>query len=140
MKDLRRNKFIDMLGMAEVIFEEKDNYISCDIPILGKVTYYPKADKLQINRNNKWEEGGLQYVKNHLGRKDFEYSFEQDFKVLEKKYNAKSDSELRNEFAGLAMQGICVNANRNSHTFNDCEEIAKTAFKIADEMIKRSKL
>ena len=66
MTTLRKNEFMDMLEMNNILFEDKDKFIHCDIPTLGKVTYYPKSDKLQICRKNKWEEGGFEYVKTIL--------------------------------------------------------------------------
>ena len=59
---------------------------------------------------------------------------------ISERIKQKSDQELRNEFAGLAMQGICVNAGRNSFSYNDADSIADYAFLIADAMVKRSKL
>jgi hypothetical protein len=44
----------------------------------------------------------------------------------------------REQFAAMAMQGICVNAGRNGHTFHDIHEITKTAFQIADSMLLKS--
>lgn len=133
MKDLRRNEFIDMLKMAEVLYQEHVKFIKFELPFLGNCNYYPKADKVQINKNNKWEENGFDYVKNILKKN----------MVIENMslvYDKKSDSELRNEFAGLAMQGICVNAGRNSFSYDDSDSIADYAYVIADAMVKRSKL
>lgn len=133
MKDLRRNEFIDMLEMAEVIFNEHEKFIKFELPFLGNCTFYPKANKVQIDKNNKWEENGFDYVKNILKKN----------MVIENMslvYDKKSDSELRNQFAGLAMQGICVNANRNSFSYDDADSIADYAYIIADAMVKRSKL
>ena len=41
----------------------------------------------------------------------------------------------REYLATKAMQGICVNAGRNSHSFNKPDEIAKTAVSIADALL-----
>jgi hypothetical protein len=41
----------------------------------------------------------------------------------------------REYFAAKAMQGICVNAGRNSHDFHDTNKIAKTSVEIADALI-----
>ena len=145
MKDLRRNEFIDMLEMAELLFEEKDNFISCDIPTLGKVTYYPKADKLQINRTNKWEEGGFEFVKNVLDEKIKEDSRIYFDKFKPKIKQEKSDAELRNDFAGLAMQGLLSNPewmkiyDGEKYLMED-DVVAKMAFDYADAMVKFSKL
>jgi hypothetical protein len=47
---------------------------------------------------------------------------------------------LRDYFANSAMQGICVNAGRNSHDFSNIEKIVETAYKIADAMLKQREL
>ena len=36
-----------------------------------------------------------------------------------------------------AMQGICVNAGRNGHTFSKIDEIVKISYEIADELLKQ---
>ena len=41
----------------------------------------------------------------------------------------------REYLAAKAIQGICVNAGRNSHSFDNPTSIAKTAIKIADALI-----
>lgn len=41
----------------------------------------------------------------------------------------------REYLATKAMQGICVNAGRNSHSFHKPDEIAKTAVSIADALL-----
>lgn len=133
MKDLRRNEFIDMLNMAEVLHQEHDKFIKFELPFLGNCTFYPKANKVQIDKNNKWEENGFDYVKNILNKNVIIENYD---RVV----NKKIDSELRNEFAGLAMQGICVNAGRNSFSYDDSDSIADYAYVIADAMVKRSKL
>jgi hypothetical protein len=47
---------------------------------------------------------------------------------------------LRDYFANSAMQGICVNAGRNSFDFNRIEEISLKAYEIADAMLKQREL
>jgi len=39
--------------------------------------------------------------------------------------------------ACAAMQGICVNAGRNGKTFGNPFEIVRTAYSIADELLKQ---
>jgi len=139
MKDLRRNEFVDMLEMAELLYEANEKFIKCDIPTLGSVTYYPKANKLQINKSNSWEENGFEFVKNILGmftKVEIKPKiYEQTASLI--KREVKSDEELRDEFAGLAMQGIMVGDNPASH---HPEMVADWAYNIADAMIKKRKL
>ena len=66
MTEIRKNEFIDLLEMNEIIYIENLHFIQTDIPKLGNITYYPKSDKLQICKGNKWELGGLNFTKNHL--------------------------------------------------------------------------
>jgi len=66
MTEIRRNEFKDMLEMNEILFVEYKSFIKADIPKLGEVTYYPRANKLQICKSNKWEQDGFYYIKNHL--------------------------------------------------------------------------
>jgi len=66
MKELRRNEYVDMLEMKELIFEEKDHSIIADLPNIGTASYFPKSNKLQIHKGNKWIENGFYYVKNKL--------------------------------------------------------------------------
>jgi hypothetical protein len=47
---------------------------------------------------------------------------------------------LRDYFATKAMQGICVNAGRNAFTFSALDEIAASAYNIADAMLKQREL
>ena len=49
---------------------------------------------------------------------------------------AQSGMTLREYYAGQAMQGICVNAGRNGHTFHEAGELAKEAVKVADALIR----
>lgn len=149
MTTLRKNEFMDMLEMRGLLFEDKDKFLHCDIPTLGKVTYYPKADKLQINRTNKWEEGGFQFVKNILSEKTINTPIQQATSLVKIK-EVKSDEELRNDFAGLALNGILSNrlmmneidiiVNGNSKIKNTLEYVADLSYSYADEMVKRSKL
>lgn len=140
MKELRRNEFIDMLEMAEILYEESDKFIKCDIPSLGAVTYFPKADKLQIDKANKWVEVGFLYVKTILTntiKPECKESYGSVVKIRE----VKSDEELRDEFAMRAMQGLVA----NSQNFDYLREqtafaIARDSYLIADEMLKQRKL
>jgi len=66
MVQLRKNQFIEMLDTAKIFFDDKDKFIHCHIPTLGKITYYPKANKIQISKTNTWEENGFEYVSNIL--------------------------------------------------------------------------
>jgi hypothetical protein len=66
MKNLRLNEFKDLLEMHELLFEESDYFIKADIPVIGNVTYYPKKNRLQINKGNIWKDNGFYFIKNHL--------------------------------------------------------------------------
>lgn len=48
----------------------------------------------------------------------------------------KKDQQLLDHFAGMAMQGICVNAGRNGHHCNRVDKIAQSAYDIAEAMLK----
>lgn len=142
MKDLRRNEFIDMLEMAEVLYEANEKFIKCDIPNLGSVTYYPKSDKLQINKTNSWMEYGFTFVKQFLELKGNTFGLiqPQETTSLVKIKEVKSDSELRNEFAGLALNGIMASGLANPTNQQQFDNIAEDSFRLADAMIKFSKL
>ena len=43
---------------------------------------------------------------------------------------------LRDYFAAKALEGICVNAGRNSYSFNEPQKIADKAYELADLMLK----
>jgi hypothetical protein len=146
MKQLRKNEFIDMLEMAEILYEEKENFIKCDIPGLGSITYYPKADRVQINRNNTWEQGGFQYIKNILYRITKSEHPIQCTDTLVKIKEQKSKEELRDDFAGLAMASM-INAmyTRNEISSPDnllerMELVSKNAYWYADQMLKQREL
>ena len=47
---------------------------------------------------------------------------------------------LRDYFAAKTMQGICVNAGRNSFDYNQPERIAEYSYSIADAMLKQREL
>lgn len=66
MKELRKNEYIDLLEMNELIFEDKEHSIVADIPKIGNTTYYPKSNKVLIHKENKWEEDGFYYIKKTL--------------------------------------------------------------------------
>jgi len=147
MKDLRRNEFIDMLEMAELLFEANEKFIKCDIPTLGSVTYYPKANKLQINKSNSWEENGFEFVKNILSNtiKHNPYVEINPNKSVVKIKEVKSDDELRDEFAGLAMQGILSNKEyalclSGNTILPNPDHLANLSYGIADAMMKQRKL
>lgn len=136
MKDLRRNEFIDMLEMAELLYQQNDKFIKCDIPNFGGITYYPKADKLQIDKTNDWRENGFNYgkflIKEHQILKLQSIESTSLVEIKEE----KSDADLRNEFAGLAMQSLIS----RSKDLLLPDYIAEKAFNYADAMVKRSKL
>lgn len=134
MKQLRKNEFVDMLEMANLLFEDKGNFIQCDIPTMGSITYYPKADKVQINRNNTWEEGGFEFVKNILGNPT---------KVLPQEgivtsiKEVKSKEELRDDFAMAALHGWLSNPGT---TITEKDELARQCYVMADLMLKQREL
>jgi hypothetical protein len=66
MTEIRKNEFMDMLEMNDLLFVEHEHFIHSNIPEIGKITYYPKSDKLQIHKTNKWELGGFNFIKTHL--------------------------------------------------------------------------
>jgi len=66
MNTLRKNEFKDLLEMNELLFEEKEYSIVCDLPEIGTITYYPKSNKIQVHKTNGWIENGFIYVKNLL--------------------------------------------------------------------------
>jgi len=55
MEQLRKNEFKDLLEMNELLFVEENHFVKADIPQLGNITYYPKSNRLQINKGNKWK-------------------------------------------------------------------------------------
>lgn len=69
MQEVRRNEFKDLLEMNELMFVEHTDFVKVDIPELGACTYYPKKNRLNIHRGNKWESDGYYFVKNHLNSK-----------------------------------------------------------------------
>lgn len=69
MQGIRRNEFKDMLQMNDLMFVEHTDFIRVDIPELGECTYYPKKNRLNIHKGNKWESDGFYYVRNHLNKK-----------------------------------------------------------------------
>ena len=50
MTEIRKNEFMDMLEMNDLLFVEHEHFIQSNIPKIGNVNYYPKADKLQIHK------------------------------------------------------------------------------------------
>lgn len=145
MKDLRKNEFIDMLQIAEILYEESDKFIKCDIPTLGAVTYFPKANKLQIDKVNKWEENGFEFVKRILNNtvrilnntvKANSYVEINPYKSVVKIREVKSDEELRDEFAGLAMLGLISSSNNRPTP----DYAAEQSYRYADAMMKQRKI
>ena len=51
----------------------------------------------------------------------------------------KINRDLRDKFAGQAMQGLCVNVGRNSYHQDKPDELAKDSYKIADAMMEARK-
>lgn len=51
----------------------------------------------------------------------------------------KEEIELLDRFAGLAMQGICVNAGRNEHRIGKPEKISMDSYSIAKAMLRARK-
>jgi hypothetical protein len=143
MQQLRKNEFVNLLEMAQVLYEDKGNLIQCDIPTLGYITYYPKADKVQINRNNTWEEGGFEFVKNILGNST--KVILQDNASPTRNIEVKSRNELRDDFAKLAMQAVISNSGYiqtlMGNTFLPLPNyVAKFSFEIADAMLQQREL
>ena len=138
MQQLRKNEFVNLLEMAQVLYEDKGNLIQCDIPTLGYITYYPKADKVQINRNNTWEEGGFEFVKNILGNPT--KVILQDNASLTRTIEVKSREELRDDFARAAMQGIMANGAAMPSKQIHFDNIAEDAYRLSDAMLKRREL
>lgn len=68
MKELRENEFKDLLEMNSLLFWSYPTFIKADIPNLGEITYYPKANRIQINKGNKWHDDGFYFIKNHLNK------------------------------------------------------------------------
>jgi hypothetical protein len=66
MTKLRRNEFIDLLEMNELLFIEMPTYVKASIPKIGDIQYYSKSDKIQICKINKWEVDGFNFIKTHL--------------------------------------------------------------------------
>ena len=68
MKELRANEFKSLLEMNELLFWEYPTFIKADIPRLGEITYYPKANRVQISKGNTWQDDGFYFIKNHLSK------------------------------------------------------------------------
>jgi uncharacterized short protein YbdD (DUF466 family) len=84
MTELRKNEFIDLLEMNELLYIDEKTFIKTDIPKLGNAHYYPKANRMQINKGNVWHDDGYNFIKNHLK------------KVTEKLYTSSQVSEYSN--------------------------------------------
>lgn len=130
---LRKNEFIDMLEMNEAIFVDIGNCIHCTIPSIGKSTYYPKADKLNVHLENKWFENGFDRVKTALVSKTFEFT---------KKSSDLQNLNLRDQFAMAAMNGyLSASVDCIGHGMPiDAKNIAEQVYLIADAMMKQRKL
>lgn len=140
MTELRKNEFIEMLQKADLLFEDKIKFIHCDIPTLGKVTYYPKANKVQISRTNTWEVDGLEYVRSILAsttKVEFKKPLFYENTSLFKTKEIKSEEELRDDFAGLAMQSLILRYDLEKPI--EPGTLSEMAYKIADNMIKQRK-
>ena len=138
MTELRKNEFIEILLEADLEYDDRLKFIHCEIPTLGKITYYPKANKIQISKTNTWEENGLQFVKNILN--STVKSVIQEATLLVKIKEIKSNKELRDNFAIAAMQGhIASEYGAMVHTDDyNTEALAKRFYEIADAMLKQS--
>lgn len=136
MTELRKNEFIEMLQEADLLFEDKIKFIHCDIPTLGKITYYPKANKVQISRTNTWEENGLEFIKNILsGELKIAKIHNDKFTELSKRYD-----DLRDDFAKNALIGILSSAAYNELMSGNNglpvpSEVVRLSFEYADEFM-----
>jgi len=139
MKELRRNEFIDMLEMLEILYEAKDKFIKCDIPTLGAVTYFPKANKVQIDKSNEWVEHGFEYVKSILNSTTKQPLIYENTSLVKIK-EVKSDAEFRDECAMRAMQGIMASGHAIPAKQHQFDNIAEDAYRLADAMVKQRKL
>lgn len=143
MTELRKNEFIEMLQKADLLFEDKIKFIHCEIPTLGKITYYPKANKVQISRNNTWEENGFEFVKNILNTTN---RVNRKLPLIYENTSLYKDEEdkLRDDFAKNALIGILSN-----NAYNDLmsgnnglpvpSEVVRLSFEYADEFLKQRK-
>lgn len=130
---LRKNEFIDMLEISESLFTDAGNYVHCNVPTIGKATYYPKSDKLNIHLENKWLENGFERIKTALKLKSLDFSEKPS--VLQK-------SGLRDQFATAAMNGyLSASVDCIGHGMPiDAKNIAEQSYLIADSMMKQRKL
>lgn len=88
MTNLRKKEFIEILDNFGLSYNDKQKFIQCELPNLGKVTYYPKANKLQINKTNKWEQDGLYFVKDALFKSEkYELNVEEEICKTHEKVN-----------------------------------------------------
>ena len=70
MTELRRNEFKDLLEINRLLFIEQGTFIKADIPNLGTITYYPKSNRLQINKGNEWKDDGFNFIKLLISAKE----------------------------------------------------------------------
>lgn len=62
-----RAEFKQSLAERGIDFTEKRDFVKATVYGLGAVTYYPKANTLNIHASNSWIKGdGLNHVKNHM--------------------------------------------------------------------------
>lgn len=145
MEELRRNEFIYMLKIAEILYEENEDFLTFILQDRGSCNYYPLYDKLVICKNNSIKEHGFMYVKNFLRMSSKNSNLQNTIKIdqhyideatsLIKVREVKSEEELRDEFAGLALSGIMsIGTLNHQHQFDN---IAENAYRLADAMINQ---
>jgi hypothetical protein len=147
MTELRKKEFIEMLEKSGLLFEDKEKFIHCDIPTLGKITYYPKANKVQISRTNTWEVDGLKYVRSVLcstTKVEIKNPLIYENTSLVKIKEIKSNEELRDDFAKNALIGILSNNTYNEFMSGNNglpvpSEVVRLSYEYADEFIKQRK-
>lgn len=134
---IRKNEFIDMLDISEQEFTDEGNFVHCNISTIGKCTYYPKADKLNIHLKNNWELNGFEFVKNVLNARKKLSTKEFDLTII-----ADDKSKLRDQFAMAAMNGyLSASVDLIGHGMNiDAKNIAEQVYLIADAMMKQREL
>ena len=100
MEELRKNEFIDLMNLNELLYQVKPNNIIADIPTLGQITYYYKTDKIQVHKDNTWLSEGFYVIKDILKEDVFEFKLRQvqdffgDFRIQQKINNEWKDIPL----------------------------------------------
>lgn len=143
MTELRKNEFIEMLLKADLLYDDRLKFIHCEIPTLGKITYYPKANKVQISRTNTWKENGLEFIKDILNtttRVNRKLPLIYENTSLYK----NEEDKLRDDFAKNALIGILSNNAYNELMSGNNglpvpSEVVRLSFEYADEFIKQRK-